>query len=132
MFLSDRPIDLNRWNESQNAPPGVEEEREGMRGLGANPREYDDGSYGVGGGDAGCAQPLDVPALVDFVRSNHLPHSVIVDCSTADGVTSDHASWLSRGVHVVSEWGYIWGGGVEAAGSVLFMRGFRLTFFNFG
>lgn len=106
MFLSDRPIDLNRWNESQNAPPGVEEEREGMRGLGANPREYDDGSYGVGGGDAGCAQPLDVPALVDFVRSNHLPHSVIVDCSTADGVTSDHASWLSWGVHVVSEWGY--------------------------
>lgn len=100
MFLSETPIDLNRWNESQTSPPGVEEEREGMRGLGANPREYDDGSYG--GGDAGCAQPLDVPALVDFVRSNHLPHSVIVDCSTADGVTSDHASWLSRGVHVVS------------------------------
>eukprot|EP00752_Nemacystus_decipiens_P016060 g14356.t1 len=99
MFLSETPIDLKRWNESQNAPPGVEEEREGMRGLGANPREYDDGSYG---GDAGCAQPLDVPALVDFVRSNHLPHSVIVDCSTADDVTSDHASWLSKGVHVVS------------------------------
>lgn len=101
MFLSETPINLTRWNESQNSPPGVEEEREGMRGLGANPREYDDGAYG---GDAGCAQPLDVPALVDFVRSNHLPHSVIVDCSTADDVTSDHASWLSRGVHVVSEW----------------------------
>eukprot|EP00903_Cladosiphon_okamuranus_P016316 g15048.t1 len=99
MFLSETPIDLNRWNESQNAPPGVEEERQGMRGLGANPREYDDG---YPGGDAGCAQPLDVPALVDFVRSNHLPHSVIVDCSTADDMTSDHASWLSKGVHVVT------------------------------
>lgn len=99
MFLSETPIDLNRWNESQNAPPGVEEEREGMRGLGANPGEYDDGAYG---GDAGCAQPLDVPALVDFVKSNHLPHSVIVDCSTAGDVTSDHAAWLSGGVHVVS------------------------------
>lgn len=98
MFLSETPINLARWTESQNAPPGVEEEREGMRGLGANPREYDDRGCGR---DAGCAQPLDAPALVDFVRSNHLPHSVIVDCSTADGATSDHASWLSKGVHVV-------------------------------
>ncbi len=99
MFLSETPITLGRWKDSQNSPPGVEEEREGMRGLGANPKEYDDRAYGM---DAGCAQPLDVPTLVDFVRSNHLPHSVIIDCSTADGATSDHASWLSRGVHVVS------------------------------
>ncbi|CAN0058261.1 unnamed protein product [Pylaiella littoralis] len=103
MFLSETPINLARWNDSQNAPPGVEEEREGMRGLGANPSEYDGGGGGGGGGrDAGCAQPLDASALVEFVRSNHLPHAVIVDCSTACGATSDHASWLSRGVHVVS------------------------------
>lgn len=71
-----------------------------MRGLGANPCDYDDGANGRG--DTGCAQPLDVAALVDFVKSDHLPHSVIVDCSTADGDTSDHAAWLSQGLHVVS------------------------------
>ncbi|CAB1120771.1 unnamed protein product [Ectocarpus sp. CCAP 1310/34] len=100
MLLSGTPINLARWNDSLNAPPGVEEEREGMRGLGANPCDYDDGANGRG--DTGCAQPLDVPAFVDFVKSDHLPHSVIVDCSTADGATSDHASWLSLGLHVVS------------------------------
>ncbi|CAM9631247.1 unnamed protein product, partial [Ectocarpus sp. 13 AM-2016] len=98
--LHGTPINLARWNDSLNAPPGVEEEREGMRGLGANPCDYDDGTNGSG--DTGCAQPLDVPAFVDFVKSDHLPHSVIVDCSTADGATSDHASWLSLGLHVVS------------------------------
>lgn len=86
-----------------------------MRRLGANLRECDDGSYGGGrGGGAGCAQPLGVPALVDLVRSNHLPHSVVVNCSTADGVTGVRASWLSRAVNEVGEW--VTGGGVEAVG----------------
>lgn len=99
MLLSDTPINLARWNESLHAPPGVEEEREVFEG---------DVSSGAGGldffMDAGRAQPLDVAALVDYVRTDHLPHSVIVDCSPADEATSQHAAWLAKGVHVVSEW----------------------------
>lgn len=98
MFLSDDPITPARWNSSLDAAPGVEEEREGM------PRGADSGTGGGHSGvtrDTGCAQRLDVPALVDFVRSNHVPHSVIIDCSAANTASSDHASWLSKGVHVV-------------------------------
>lgn len=60
---------------------------------------------GSGGGDdevvGGRARPLDITALVDFVQTDHLPHSVIVDCSSADPATREHAAWLARGVHVV-------------------------------
>lgn len=96
MLLSDTPIDLERWEQSLGSPPGVEEEREGAA--------LEKVCNGVGGEGAGPgrAHPLNVSALVDFVRTNHLPHSVIVDCSAADVATSDHASWLAKGVHVVS------------------------------
>ena len=95
MLLSDAPIDLERWEESLGALPGVQEEREG-----AALEKVSNGVAGEGGGP-GRAHPLNVSALVEFVRTDHLPHSVIVDCSTADVATSDHASWLERGVHVV-------------------------------
>lgn len=100
MFLSDDPINLARWNSSLDAAPGVEEEREGMPGAPGSEAGGEDHGSGVTR-DTGCAQGLDVPALVDFVRSNHVPHSVIIDCSAANTVTRDHASWLSKGVHVV-------------------------------
>lgn len=60
------------------------------------------GKGGEGDQDAGGhARPLDITALVDFVQTDHLPHSVIVDCSSADPATREHAAWLARGVHVV-------------------------------
>lgn len=101
MLLSDSAIDLRRWNESLHSPPGVEEERESMFGV--------DDNAGVGpcapeeGSDVrGRAQPLDITALLNFVQTDHLPHSVIMDCSSANPATREHATWLARGVHVVS------------------------------
>lgn len=35
-------------------------------------------------------------------QTDHLPHALIVDCSSDGIVASRHAHWLARGVHVVS------------------------------
>lgn len=52
------------------------------------------------------AAPLDQPADLDrfaaHVAAEHLPHSIIVDCSASDAVAERYAEWLSRGIHVVT------------------------------
>jgi aspartokinase/homoserine dehydrogenase 1 len=45
---------------------------------------------------------LDLAAFADHVRAEHLPHAVIVDCTANDHVVDQYASWLSRGIHVVT------------------------------
>lgn len=47
-------------------------------------------------------QPMDLGAFEAHVVTEHLPHSVIIDCTADDGVASHYAGWLSRGVHVVT------------------------------
>lgn len=45
---------------------------------------------------------LDLSRFADFVKTDHLPHAVIVDCSASDGVAEHYAEWLARGIHVVT------------------------------
>ena len=50
----------------------------------------------------------DAPTATDlqifgrFVRAEHLPHAVIVDCSASDVVADHYARWLRQGIHVVT------------------------------
>jgi aspartokinase/homoserine dehydrogenase 1 len=46
--------------------------------------------------------PLDLDALAAHVRADHLPHAVIVDCTAGDVVVDAYASWLRRGIHVIT------------------------------
>ncbi len=46
--------------------------------------------------------PLDLDAFVDHVAADHLPHSLIIDCTADDGVAARHAEWLRRGIDVVT------------------------------
>lgn len=91
MLLSDTNIDFNSWNESLDAPPGVEEEREGIHTT-----------NGQGNGGGTKAQDLDVEMFARYMNTDDIPHSIIVDCSRGNVATSDHASWLASGLHVVS------------------------------
>lgn len=36
------------------------------------------------------------------VHADHLPHAVIIDCTSSDEVANQYASWLSRGIHVIT------------------------------
>jgi aspartokinase/homoserine dehydrogenase 1 len=48
------------------------------------------------------AEALDLDAFERHVNPDHLPHSVIIDCTASDEVASRYAGWLSRGIHVIT------------------------------
>jgi aspartokinase/homoserine dehydrogenase 1 len=47
-------------------------------------------------------KPCDLEQFAAHVRSEHLPHAVILDCSASDGVAAHYPAWLSAGIHVVT------------------------------
>ncbi len=47
-------------------------------------------------------QPCDLDAFAAHVRSEHLPHAVILDCSASDAVADQYATWLRNGIHVIT------------------------------
>lgn len=49
-----------------------------------------------------AAQPLDMNRFLDHVRAEHLPHSVIIDCSASGEVAQRYVEFLERGIHVVT------------------------------
>lgn len=46
--------------------------------------------------------PLDLDAFTAHVQAEHLPHAVIVDCSSSDAVADRYEGWLERGIHVIT------------------------------
>jgi aspartokinase/homoserine dehydrogenase 1 len=48
------------------------------------------------------SSPTDLQTFGRFVRAEHLPHAVIVDCSASDVVADHYARWLRAGIHVVT------------------------------
>ncbi|MDP1828298.1 MAG: bifunctional aspartate kinase/homoserine dehydrogenase I [Archangium sp.] len=44
----------------------------------------------------------DLDAFTAHVHADHLPHAVIVDCSSSDAVAGRYAGWLERGIHVIT------------------------------
>ncbi len=46
--------------------------------------------------------PTDLQKFADHVQAEHLPHSVIIDCSASDAVAAMYPGWLSRGIHVIT------------------------------
>ncbi len=48
------------------------------------------------------AQPADIAKFVDHLHVDHLPHTVILDCTADEGVARHYADWLNAGIHVVT------------------------------
>ncbi|MFK8015356.1 MAG: bifunctional aspartate kinase/homoserine dehydrogenase I, partial [Gammaproteobacteria bacterium] len=44
----------------------------------------------------------DLDFLADHVRAEHLPHAVIIDCTSADVIARRYPDWLARGIHVIT------------------------------
>lgn len=44
----------------------------------------------------------DFDAFTAHVHADHLPHAVIVDCSSSDAVADRYAGWLEKGIHVIT------------------------------
>jgi aspartokinase/homoserine dehydrogenase 1 len=46
--------------------------------------------------------PADIARLVEHLHVDHLPHTVILDCTADEGVAKHYADWLKAGIHVVT------------------------------
>jgi aspartokinase/homoserine dehydrogenase 1 len=51
---------------------------------------------------ASQGQPAHLAQFAQHVRVEHLPHSVIIDCSSSADVADRYPSWLASGIHIVT------------------------------
>jgi len=49
-----------------------------------------------------AGEPFDLDAFVDHVQADHLPHTVIIDCTADEGVARRYGEWMRRGIHVIT------------------------------
>jgi aspartokinase/homoserine dehydrogenase 1 len=48
------------------------------------------------------AVATDLEKFEACVNTEHLPHAVIIDCSSSELIASQYAGWLSRGIHIIT------------------------------
>jgi aspartokinase/homoserine dehydrogenase 1 len=46
--------------------------------------------------------PADIAKFAEHLHVDHLPHTVILDCTADEGVAKHYADWLKAGIHVVT------------------------------
>src|SRR5262245_43131623 len=46
--------------------------------------------------------PADIARFAEHLHVDHLPHTVILDCTADEGVARHYAEWLKSGIHVVT------------------------------
>jgi aspartokinase/homoserine dehydrogenase 1 len=46
--------------------------------------------------------PMDYNAFESHVHADHLPHTVIIDCTADQGIADRYTGWLERGINVVT------------------------------
>jgi aspartokinase/homoserine dehydrogenase 1 len=51
--------------------------------------------------DASTA-PADIQKFAEHLQVDHLPHTVIIDCTADESVAKHYATWLEAGIHVVT------------------------------
>lgn len=50
----------------------------------------------------GDSIPMDFDVFERHIQAEHLPHAVIIDCTSSDDVAGRYAGWLAKGLHVVT------------------------------
>src|SRR4029077_8961514 len=46
--------------------------------------------------------PSDLEKFVAHVQTEHLPHAVILDCTSSAELTANYPHWLERGIHIIT------------------------------
>ncbi|HET7810550.1 MAG TPA: bifunctional aspartate kinase/homoserine dehydrogenase I [Steroidobacteraceae bacterium] len=46
--------------------------------------------------------PADIAKFAEHLHVDHLPHTIIIDCTADEGVAKHYADWLKAGIHVVT------------------------------
>ena len=45
---------------------------------------------------------MDLAQFVGHVQADHLPHTVLLDCTADPGIAAQYADWLERGIHIIT------------------------------
>jgi aspartokinase/homoserine dehydrogenase 1 len=48
------------------------------------------------------AEPADLARFIEHVRVEHLPHTVLIDCSADSQIARHYRDWLAAGIHIVT------------------------------
>ncbi|HKS58936.1 MAG TPA: bifunctional aspartate kinase/homoserine dehydrogenase I [Steroidobacteraceae bacterium] len=48
------------------------------------------------------AEPADLTRFAQHVHAEHLPHAIIIDCSSSADVADRYPGWLASGIHIVT------------------------------
>ncbi len=72
----------------------------GNRGMQLHEHEMDLANWRNGWSEG--IQQTDLDAFVEHVDAEHLPHSVIIDCTASGSVASQYPRWLRRGIHIIT------------------------------
>ncbi len=51
---------------------------------------------------AASTMAAELDRFVEHIDADHVPHSVIIDCTSDGAVAARYAEWLSRGIHVIT------------------------------
>jgi aspartokinase/homoserine dehydrogenase 1 len=51
---------------------------------------------------ASRSEPADLSRFAQHVHAEHLPHAVIIDCSSSSDVADRYPGWLASGIHIVT------------------------------
>jgi aspartokinase/homoserine dehydrogenase 1 len=51
---------------------------------------------------ASRAEPADLTRFAQHIHAEHLPHAIIVDCSSSADVADRYPGWLASGIHIVT------------------------------
>src|SRR5271167_1089059 len=50
---------------------------------------------------AKAGTPMDLQRFINHIQADHVPHTVVIDCTASAEVADQYHSWLMRGIHIV-------------------------------
>src|SRR5271168_731276 len=51
---------------------------------------------------AEAGEPVDLQKFINHVQADHVPHTVVIDCTASAAVADQYRDWLARGIHIVT------------------------------
>ncbi|HWX79641.1 MAG TPA: bifunctional aspartate kinase/homoserine dehydrogenase I [Steroidobacteraceae bacterium] len=51
---------------------------------------------------AAASEPVNLEKFINHVQADHVPHTVVIDCTASAEIADQYQSWLMRGIHIVT------------------------------
>ena len=45
---------------------------------------------------------LDMDTFIDHLKADHIPHTVLIDCTASAAIAAEYSGWLEKGIHVIT------------------------------